>query len=124
MLADLEAAERLAEASEMLVNGRRPWKRQRRPSAFLAQIAWDAADAPAVDEHVRPRRRARSWAPALRRARAGALAGRAVPDARRQIRVRSIETGDGSGADGDGLGLDVLRADALATVGTARGVLG
>ncbi len=87
----------------------------------LAQMAFDAGDAPGVTQARRSRRRARARAPALRRARTGALAGRPVPDARRRVERRHRVRATEAERMATELGLDAIRADALATVGTARG---
>ena len=100
------------------------WRRLRRPSAFSPRSAFDTGDAPGVTRHVGRARRARARTPALRRARAGALAGRPVPDARRRAGAKpSSRAGRRSGWPRHS-GSTRIRADALATVGTARGDLG
>jgi hypothetical protein len=121
-LADPEAAECLAEASEMLVTAGDP-ETAAEAECFLAQIAWDAADAPGVDEHVRRavelvhgRPPSAAHAQALSQAARFQMLGGRLSE--------SIETGTDAERMARELGLDAVRADALATTGTARGDLG
>jgi class 3 adenylate cyclase len=121
-LADPEAPDILTEASELLVNSGDP-ETAAEAECFLAQIAWDALDAPAVDEHVRRAvELVRGRPPSAAHAQALSQAARFQMLGGRLS--ESIETGTEAERMATELGLDAIRADALATVGTARGVLG
>jgi len=117
-LADPEAAERLAEASEMLVTAGDP-ERAAEAECALAQMAFDTGDAPGVTRHVgravelvRGRPPSAAHAQALSQAARFQMLGGSRSDA--------VETGLEAEQMAIGLGLDAIRADVLATVGTAR----
>ena len=121
-LADPEAPDVLTEASELLVNSGDP-ETAAEAECFLAQIAWDALDASAVDEHVRHAvKLVRGRPPSAAHAQALSQAARFQMLGGRLS--ESIETGTEAERMATELGLDAIRADALATVGTARGDLG
>ncbi len=86
----------------------------------LAQIGVRHGRRPGVTRHVAPCSRARARAPALRRARAER--SRRPPGSRCSAESWSdaVETGGRQNGWPTELGLDAIRADALATVGTAR----
>ena len=119
-LADPAAAERLAEASEILVNAG-DMETAAQAECILAQMAFETADAPGVTRHidravefVRGRPPSTAHAQALSQAaRFQMLAGKST---------ESIEVGLEAERMATKLGLDAVRADALATVGAARGV--
>ena len=83
-LADAEAVDCLVEASATLVAAGDP-ETAAEAECFLAEIAFNTGDAPGVTTHIPPRRRARARASTLRGAGTGALAGRAIRDARRPL---------------------------------------
>ena len=117
-LADPAAAERLAEASQMLVKAG-DMETAAEAECALAQMAFASADAPGVTRHVaravelvrgRPPSAAHAYA-LSQAARFQMLAGE---------RAESIEMGLEAERMATELGLDAVRADALATVGVAR----
>ena len=117
-LADHAAAERLAEASQMLVKAG-DMETAAEAECALAQMAFVSGDAPGVTRHVaravefvrgRPPSAAHAYA-LSQAARYQMLAGK---------RAESIEMGLEAERMATGLGLDAVRADALATVGVAR----
>ncbi len=117
-LADPEAAELLAEASEMLVAGGDP-ERAAEAECALAQIAFDTAGAPDVDRHVR-----RAVVLMHGRPPSAAHARTLSQAARFQMlgggRSDAVESGKEAERMATELGLDAIRADALATVGASR----
>jgi class 3 adenylate cyclase len=121
-LVDPTAAERLAEASEMLVKAG-DMETAAEAECVLAQMAFDTGDAPGVNRHVgravelvRDRPPSAAHARALSQAARFQMLGGEWSDA--------IESGREAERMATELGLDAIRADALATVGTARGDLG
>ena len=121
-LADPAAAERLAEASDMLVRAG-DMDTAAQAECDLAQMSFDTGDAPGVNRHVdRAVELMRGRPPSAAHARALSQAARfqmlggewnaAVKSGREAERMATA------------LGLDGIRADALATVGTARADLG
>ncbi len=121
-LADPDALGILSEASTLLAATGDP-ETASEAEALLAQIAWQAGDAPGVVEHSgqavalvggRP--------PSAAHARALGQAARfAMLDARWGD---AVETGRDAERMAAELGNDAIRADALATIGTARHDLG
>ena len=121
-LADPAAAERLAEASDMLVRAG-DTETAAQAECDLAQIAFTTRDAPGVNRHVdRAVELVRGRQPSAAHARALSEA------ARFQMLggewAAAVESGLSAERMAAALGLDAVRADALATVGTARGDLG
>jgi class 3 adenylate cyclase len=121
-LADPAAAQRLIEASELLVKAG-DMETAAEAECVLAQMAFDTGDAPGVNRHVdravelvRDRPPSAAHARALSQAARFQMLGGEWRDA--------IETGREAERMATELGLDAIRADALATVGTARGDLG
>jgi class 3 adenylate cyclase/tetratricopeptide (TPR) repeat protein len=121
-LADHAAAETLVEASDLLVQAGNP-ETAAEVECLLAQMAFYMADAADVNRHVdravelvrgRPPSvaHARSLSQAARFQMLGGEWGAAVESGREAERMAT------------GLGLDAIRADALATVGVARDGLG
>ena len=117
-LADPEAAERLAEASEMLVKAGDN-ETAAEAECVLAQMAFDTGDAPGVTRHVgralelvRGRPPSAAHAQALSQAARFQMLGGEWSDA--------VESGEEAERMATELGLDAIRADALVTVGTAR----
>ncbi|HEY5872793.1 MAG TPA: adenylate/guanylate cyclase domain-containing protein [Gaiellaceae bacterium] len=121
-LADPAAAERLSEASELLVKAG-DMETAAEAECVLAQMAFDTGDAPGVSRHVdravefvRDRPLSAAHARALSQAARFQMLGGEWNDA--------VESGEEAVRMATELGLDAIRADALATVGTARGDLG
>ena len=121
-LADPAAAERLSEASELLVKAG-DMETAAEAECVLAQMAFDTGDAPGVSRHVdravefvRDRPLSAAHARALSQAARFQMLGGEWSDA--------VESGEEAVRMATELGLDAIRADALATVGTARGDLG
>ena len=121
-LADPEAIALLAQASEAL-EATGDSELAAEAETLLAQIAWTTGDAPAVTGHsgralelVRGRPASAAQARAL-----GQAARFAMLDARWS---EAIATGKEAEQMAEQLGLDAVRADALATIGTARHDLG
>ncbi len=121
-LADPEGKDRLEEASEALVAEVDP-ETAAEAECELAQIAFDTADAAGVNRHVgRAVELVHGRPPSAAHARALSQAARfQLLDGRKS---ESLETGLEAERMARDLGLDAIRADALATVGTARGTLG
>jgi tetratricopeptide (TPR) repeat protein len=122
VLADPAAAASLGEASDMLVNAGN-MEAAAEAECVLAQMAFDTADAAGVIRHV-------DRAVELVRGRPPSPAhARALSQAARFQMLRgewnaAIESGREAEEMASGLGLDAIRADALATLGTARADLG
>ena len=121
-LADGEAVDRLVDASATLLAAGDP-ETAAEAETVLAQIAFNTGDAPGVTDHsrravelVRGRPRSAAQARALGQAARFAMLGGRWRDA--------IETGREAERMAAELGLDAVRADALATLGTARDDLG
>ena len=117
-LADPEAADRLAEASEMLVKAG-DMETAAEAECVLAQMAFDTGDAPGVNRHVgravelvRGRPPSAAHARALSQAARFQMLGGEWRDA--------VESGREAERMATALGLDAIRADALVTIGTAR----
>ena len=122
VLADPEAAERLAEASEMLVTAG-DMETAAEAECVLAQMAFDTGDAPGVNRHVgravalvRGRPPSAAHARALSQAARFQMLGGEWSDA--------VESGREAERMATALGLDAIRADTLVTIGTARADLG
>ena len=121
-LVDPEAADRLAEASEMLVKAG-DMETAAEVECILAQMAFDTGDAPGVNRHigravelVRGRPPSASYAQALSQAaRFQTLAGKWAESTEMGLEAERMATK---------LGLDAIRADTLVTMGTARTSLG
>ncbi len=121
-LADPAAAETLVEASGLLVEAGNP-ESAAEAECLLAQMAFDTADAPGVSRHVdRAVELVRGRPPSFAHARALSQA------ARFQMLggewSSAVESGREAEQMATELGLDAIRADAVVTVGTARGDLG
>ena len=121
-LADGEAVDRLVDASTTLLAAGDP-ETAAEAETVLAQIAFTTGDAPGVTDHsrravdlVRGRPRSAAQARALGQAARFAMLDGRWSDA--------IETGREAERMAAELGLDEVRADALATLGTARDDLG
>ena len=121
-VADPEARDVLTEASELLVSSGDP-ETAAEAECALAQMAFFAGDAPGVTSHVgraveliRGRPPSAAHAQTLSQAARFQMLGGSWSE--------SIETGTEAERMAMELGLDAIRADALATVGTARGDLG
>jgi class 3 adenylate cyclase/tetratricopeptide (TPR) repeat protein len=121
-LADPAAAERLIEASDVLVRAG-DMETAAEAECVLAQMAFDTGDARGVTRHVdRAVELVRDRPPSAAHARALSQA------ARFQMLggewSEAVESGEEAVRMATELGLDAIRADALATVGTARADLG
>jgi len=121
-LVDPAAADRLAEASELLVQAGDP-ETAAEAECVLAQMAFDTGDAPGVTRHVeravelvRGRPPSAAHAQALSQAARFQMLGGMWSDA--------IESGREAERMAAALGLDAIRADALVTVGTSHADLG
>ena len=121
-LADPEAGELLVEASAQLAAEDDP-ETAAEAETLLAQIAWTTGDAAGVVEHSgRAVELVRGRPPSAAHARALGQAARfAMLDARWS---EAVETGKEAERMAAELGLEAIQADALATVGTARGDVG
>jgi class 3 adenylate cyclase/tetratricopeptide (TPR) repeat protein len=121
-LADSEAKGLLVEASSSLEATADP-EGAAEAETLLAQIAWNTGDAPGVFEHsARAVELVRERPPSAAHARALGQAARfAMLDGRWS---EAVETGKRAERMAAELGLDEVRADALATIGTARHDLG
>ena len=121
-LADAEAVDRLVEASATLLAAGDP-ETAAEAETMLAEIAFNTGDAPGVDAHARRAvELVRGRPPSAAQARALGQAARfAMLDGRWSD---AIETGREAERMAAELGLDAIRADALATLGTARDDLG
>jgi class 3 adenylate cyclase/tetratricopeptide (TPR) repeat protein len=118
-LADLAAAESLAEASEVLVKVG-DMETAAEAECVLAQMAFETGDAPAVTRHVaRAVELVRGRPPSAAHAKALSQAARFELLAGEL--AESIAIGVEAERMATELGLDAVRADALATVGSARG---
>jgi predicted ATPase/class 3 adenylate cyclase len=121
-LADPEASDRLVEASETLATADDP-ERAAEAECTLANIAFEDADAPGVDEHIgRALELVRGRPPSA--AHAMALAQAARFQMLGGTWSEAIESGMEAERMAAELGLDAIRADALVTVGTSRADLG
>ncbi len=117
-LADPEAADRLAEASEVLVKAG-DMETAAEAECALAQMAFVSRDAQGVTRHVgRAVELVRGRPPSAAHAQALSQAARFQMLAGK--RAESIATGVEAEHMATELGLDAVRADALATVGVAR----
>ena len=121
-LADPAAAERLAEASELLVQAG-DMETAAETECVLAQMAWVTGDARGVNGHVdRAVELMRGRPPSAAHARALSQASRF------QMLGGEWRDAVASGLEAEqmatALGLDAIRADALATLGAARDGLG
>jgi predicted ATPase/class 3 adenylate cyclase len=121
-LADPEAKDLLAQASATFAAAGDP-EAAAEAETLLARIAWNTGDAPGVPAHSgRAVELVRERGPTAAKARALGQAARfAMLDARWN---EAIETGRQAEQMAADLGLDDVRADALATIGTARSDLG
>jgi class 3 adenylate cyclase len=117
-LADAEAVDRLIEASATLLAAGDP-ETAAEAETMLAEIAFSTGDAPGVDAHARRAvELVRGRPPSAAVARALGQAARfAMLDGRWRDAIDTGREAEGMAAD---LGLDAIRADALATLGTAR----
>jgi class 3 adenylate cyclase/tetratricopeptide (TPR) repeat protein len=121
-LGDPGAASILEEASRALRAAGNP-ETAAEAECTLAQIAWEGANSAGVSGHVgRALDLVRGRPPSAAHARALSQAARFQMLGGRW--AESIETGGEAERMADQLGLAAIRADALATVGTARGDLG
>jgi hypothetical protein len=121
-LAEPEAAERLADASAVLVEAGDP-ETAAEAECVLAQMAFDTGDAPGVNLHIgRAVELVRGRPPSAAHARALSQA------ARFQMLggewSEAVQSGREAERMATELGLDAIRADALVTLGTARADLG
>ena len=118
-LADAEAVDRLVEASATLLAAGDP-ETAAEAETILAEIAFRDRRCSGCRSTLAPRRRARARRVRLPRRRHGAL-GQAARFAMLDGRwSEAIETGGEAERMAAELGLDAIRADALATLGTAR----
>ena len=121
-LADGEAVDRLVEASASL-QAAGDVETAAEAETNLAQIAWNTGDAPGVEAHFqRALELVRERPPSAAHARALGQAARFQMLA--GSRTDAIETGVRAERMAAELGLDAVRADALATIGTARADMG
>jgi hypothetical protein len=121
-LANAEAVDCLVEASATLIAAGDP-ETAAEAETVLAEIAFNTGDAPSVDAHARRAvELVRGRPPSAAQARAFGQAARfAMLDGRWS---EAIETGGEAERMAAKLGLDAIRADALATLGTARADFG
>jgi class 3 adenylate cyclase len=121
-LADAEAVDRLAEASASL-HAAGDVEMAAEAETSLAQIAWNTGDAAGVAAHFqRALELVRERPPSAAHARALGQAARFQMLA--GSRTEAIETGVRAERMAAELGLHAVRADVLATIGTARGDMG
>jgi class 3 adenylate cyclase len=121
-LNDPVAAECLSEASNLLVSAG-DVEKAAEAECVLAQMAFDTGDAPGVKRHVgRAAELVRGRPPSAAHARALSQAAR-FQMLRGEL-SDSVESGREAERMATELGLDAIRADVLATIGTARADLG
>jgi class 3 adenylate cyclase/tetratricopeptide (TPR) repeat protein len=121
-LADAEAVDRLVEASATLLAAGDP-ETAAEAETMLAEIAFTTGDAPGVDAHARRAvELVHGRPPSAAVARALGQAARfAMLDGRWRDAIDTGREAEGMAA---ALGLDAIRADALATLGTAHADFG